>query len=358
MGTSYLARKGGHIVSNKNNIIEINGRRYDAVTGSPLAKLTKDDTTAAPTVVQPTVTPIKTAVKQPTMRDVVRQPASHANTRVPETARTLMRSAVSKPVTPENTIQTTKRTVAKRPLADVVKTASVNNVDPQRVQRAGQVPKSRTVRKFAEPAAINTSQLAARPVMPVPAHQPQPVAPVKRELKTTADVLEQALQGANSHQQAMPDSTRSRRWLKPAALTAVAVAVIGILGIQALPGMRLQLASTKAGFKAGLPDYQPAGYGLAQLSYSPGVVASRFNSHSDDRSYTLIQKKSDWDSRTLRDDFVASADPHYRTEEKGGRTIYIYGSRNATWVNGGIWYQIQSDGSLSDGQLVELAGSL
>jgi hypothetical protein len=72
----------------------------------------------------------------------------------------------------------------------------------------------------------------------------------------------------------------------------------------------------------------------------------------------LTEKTSAWNSATLRDNFVASNAKTYQTVETGGRTIYLYGQNQASWVNGGIWYQVQSNGALSNHQLVELATSL
>ena len=87
-------------------------------------------------------------------------------------------------------------------------------------------------------------------------------------------------------------------------------------------------------------------------------MAAQFHSNSDGRGYTITQKRSSLDSGSLRDGFVAPTDAHYQEAEAGGLTIYLYGNRNATWVNGGIWYVVQANGSFSDRQLIELATSL
>ena len=55
--------------------------------------------------------------------------------------------------------------------------------------------------------------------------------------------------------------------------------------------------------------------------------------------------------------FVAPTDPNYQVVVGGGRTVYLYGSRNATWVNNGLWYVLQGNDSLSNQQLVQLATS-
>lgn len=274
-----------------------------------------------------------------------------------------MRHAVKKPAAPPKHLikPSAIHAAAKRPLAEVVVSKSVTGFDEHRLKTAGRIPKSKSISHFTTLPMADISQLA-QPVKPMPI-QPPVIRPAARRAarpKTTADVLEQALQSATSHQQKplkKPRQHHSRR-LRVSVGTAVVLLVAGVVGSQQLPNLRLHMASAKAGFSASLPAYQPAGYSLGQLSYSQGVVASRFNSNSDDRAYTLLQKKSTWDSQALRDNFVAPADKNYQTVESAGRIIYLYGEHNAAWVNGGIWYQIQSNGSLSNQQLVKLASSL
>ena len=329
-------------MSKKNTIIEINGKQYNALTGAAMS-----GTPATP-------------VKKPTMHDVVRHTGRNASGHSPKTSATLMRHAVKKPAAlPKNRIKPSAvHAAAKRPLAEVVVSQSVTGLDERRLQTAGRIPKSKSISHFTALPMANVSQLI-QPVAPMPVRPPAPATRRSARPKTTADVLEQALQSATSHQQKplkKPRQQHSR--LRVSVGTVVVLLVAGVVGSQQLPNLRLHMASAKAGFNASLPDYQPAGYSLGQLSYSQGVVASRFNSNSDSRAYTLLQKKSTWDSQALRDNFVAPADKNYQTVESAGRTIYLYGEHNASWVNGDIWYQIQSNGSLSNQQLVKLASSL
>jgi hypothetical protein len=107
-----------------------------------------------------------------------------------------------------------------------------------------------------------------------------------------------------------------------------------------------------------LPGYQPAGYSLGQLSYSAGSVATQFESNSDGRHYTLTQKASPWDNQTLLDSYVKPNNAHYEAVPTGDLTIYLYGNGAASWINHGLWYTVQSDGSLTHDQLVSLAKSL
>jgi hypothetical protein len=118
------------------------------------------------------------------------------------------------------------------------------------------------------------------------------------------------------------------------------------------------MASAKAGFSVSRPGYLPAGYSLADLKYAQGAAALSFHSNSDDRRYTLSQHTSSWDSQALAGTFVSRQDPSYQTVQSGGRTIFVYGNGNATWVSDGVWYVLQSDGSLSRQDLISLAASI
>lgn len=314
-------------------------------------------------------------------QDVVRRaPAKHASAHAPKPAQTLMRKSVAKP---QNSLKRTVKAhgstdaLAQRNLGEIVKATSVLSVDEQRLSRARRINKSNAVQRFSK---TNSQAATAVPVhitpkAVAPAAQPHfnvaaPAPAVARPLKaasahpskaqTTADLLERALQHATSHEQPAHSLRPSdyRKTISLMVASGLALVVIAFLGYQSIPGLRVKVASARAGIAASLPQYQPAGYSLGQLSYGQGEVMTQFKSNSNDDNYTLLQKHSDWDSEALRTNFVESADPGYQTVQSGGQTIYIFGNQNATWVSGGIWYQIVSNGSLTDQQLIHLASSL
>ena len=47
-----------------------------------------------------------------------------------------------------------------------------------------------------------------------------------------------------------------------------------------------------------------------------------------------------------------------QTIDTAGRTVYIYGNDNASWVDNGIWYQVTSNGDLSNTDVLNIASSL
>jgi hypothetical protein len=348
-------------VRKNNNIIEINGKRYDAHTGDVLPPHSPAAAKAKPPA---KVVAVHTASK-PAPHQVARTVTPQHIARHPAPSHTLMRQAVHKP-TPG-----TKRHIKAyghidplmaQPAQPIEPKKSASRLDEQRLKHAAQVSKSRLVRRFSEgltlaaPAAL-ADQTLARPVSLAPASRPATAA---RQPRTTADLLERAIQHATSHEQPAPKLPRHRtkRTIGISGSVGLAILVLGLIVSQNLSGVRLQLASAKAGFSTSLPGYRPAGYSLGQLDYASGLVSAQFQSNSDDRHYTITQKRSPWDSEGLRNNFVANNTSQYQTVSAGGRTIYLYGQNDATWVNGGVWYTVQSDGSLNDRQLTDLATSL
>jgi hypothetical protein len=233
--------------------------------------------------------------------------------------------------------------------------SSVKRLDNKRLSKAKHVPQSKLISHFGPVTSDSFTPTGLPKMTPVaPAVAQSAVKP-----SATSELLEKALRNATSHEQKpLKKPRRHSRRVGIAAASLAGLAALGVLASTQLPNLRLHMASAKAGFHVGLPGDQPAGYSLKQLNYGPGTAATTFRSNTDDRVYTITQKSSEWDSAALRDSFVAPADPHYQTVESGGRTIYIYGNHNATWVNAGVWYVIQSNGSLSQHQLVDLATSL
>jgi hypothetical protein len=321
----------------KQNIIHINGRGYNALTGEPLGR----------------------PAAQPAKKAAVRQAAKHSKPHTPTASHTLMRHAVKKPQPglKRHLKAQIPADVSAKP-AMVLTSTDVVKLDPKRLQHARQVKRSRLVSHFSATGPSLTPRAHAAMPQPAPHHQLAALhSTPKGRPTTTAQLLEHALQRATSHQQ--PPLKPKRRAKRRAAIGGAAslvIALITLIAVQNLPNAQLQVASAQAGFNASLPEYKPAGFSQQQLKYGPGVVSAQFR-NGDDRSYTITQKASPWNSLSLRDSFVAAQGKPYQTVAAGGRTVYLYGQHNATWVSGGVWYVVQANGSLSDRQLIRLAGS-
>lgn len=176
----------------------------------------------------------------------------------------------------------------------------------------------------------------------------------------------QALAHATSHEEKTPKEARRsarrsgkrfRRVLGISASIAVFVALCGFVAYQNKTNIQLQLASAKAGFSASVPLYKPDGYTMNKLDYATGAVAVTYQKGNDSK-FDIVQKRSNWDSQTLLENFVATSNEAYQGYQAGGRTIYVYGKGKATWVNGGIWYQIKDADNLSNDQIVKVAASM
>jgi hypothetical protein len=106
----------------------------------------------------------------------------------------------------------------------------------------------------------------------------------------------------------------------------------------------MRIASTRSGIEAQLPRYQPTGYSVnGSIKYQPGKVNMVYASTTDSGSYEISQSASQWNSQALLENFILANDKDYQAFQSKGRTIYIYNDSNATWVDNGIWYNIESN---------------
>ena len=361
------------IVNKSANSIEINGKRYDAQTGKPFIRAHSVDgvigshkTTvpiAAPTVRIPKpLTPLsagKLMDMQPPKR-AARSAASPAAGHKPQTSATLMRHVVHKPGKSLKRNHTAvghiDAALAKPVLSVIPAKNSVASVPASRLARAERTKKHERVSRFSTHLVTSGAAIAQAVSSAVP---------TAKEL-CPKDVFEQALEHATSHLQPPVNPVKHparQKFLARKRVSAVATGLVllllaGGIGYFSRTNLALHMAANKAGFSATLPSYNPAGFRVGALKSSAGAVAIQYKSNSDQRAFAITEKPSNWDSSTLRDNFVSAADKQYQVIEVGGRTVYLYGQHNAAWVNGGIWYQVESNGALSDQQLSHLASSL
>lgn len=362
-------------------VIEINGQPYDAFSGQPVGTpaapvrrnidgiLAAEDAPAflaAAADLAHVTPPLEQVVARPTLQDVVRPRPIALQAHQPQSASTLMRRTVHKPQPPlarhlkvHSALQPQETGASNPPLKIKL---SVQNVSPNRLQRAQKAIKSPAVQRFpkrvTETFAVSAIQSPAAETAAIPKLSTGALnsAP-KPGLET---LLEQAIRHATSHEQA--PLAKPRRISKKAAVLSVSFAAFLIMAGTAagsnLANLNMYVAGAKAGFSAVLPSFRPAGYHMGSINYNSGVVASSFLSNSDQRSYILTEKPSNWDDQALLLNFVKQNAASYGTVATNGRTIYLYGDHQATWVWHGVWYQLQSNGSLSDHQLVQIAESL
>ena len=229
------------------------------------------------------------------------------------------------------------------------------------------------------PAPLPVDSLAAAsspvPVVspaPVEATIPQPVAAPQQSrdiysspiapsnLAINASAVEQV--SANPAEQSNKTSS-IKKVLKPAG---VAVSIVTLFMVGAYiwkvnyPNLAFKIASAKSGIVATVPGYMPSGFDLnGEIQTNPGSISYSLLSTQSNKSILITQSKTDWDSQTLAENYVAPKAENYLSLQAQGLTIYILGKNQATWVNRGTWYKIESsDQSLDQDQIIRMATSL
>lgn len=357
----------------KNTFIEINGKRYDTVTGKQLSDSKTTITSVKPTSSTGSIDGFSRR------KSSSRVPAKHSS-KSPQKSQTLMRQSVKKPAV---AVQTQNRPV------NHIQKSSLGQ-QPRRVETAKRSTKSPQVNKYGSPAtrtsiATHHSELpikqAPATTHPTPnqSHQSSSATsshttPSHKRTLNTERMIESALNNATSHEEvhdsSKPTHTKRRKSLakrlgvssRSMAMSSAALAVVllaGFFALQNVPNFAMRVAATRAGFNAEMPDYKPAGFSFkGPINYSSGKVTVSFRSNSDTRSYDLVQQSSKWNSDALLSNFVVADNKQYQTYQDRGRTLYIYDGSNATWVDNGIWYQIEGNSDMTTDQLVRIAASI
>lgn len=218
------------------------------------------------------------------------------------------------------------------------------------------------ITSVAEPILV----VAPQPVPPVAAPAPEPtLTPMPQpplESKPQPSLREMASQlSSPSEIKASADKKQSLR--QPISVGAAALAVLimgGYIWVSNYNNLSIRTASQRAGIVASLPNYSPSNYKLdGPISYGTGFVSFNLkNSKESDKSIAVIQRKSDWDSASLLELYVAPKSKDYVAVDSRGLKIYLYGDGQATWVNKGLQYVVQANSNLSRDQIVKMAESL
>jgi len=352
-------------MSSRPTTIELNGKRYDARTGTQLP--------AHETVSSGKHTYVKPAgKKQGVALDgfARRKPATphettpaHAVHKKTQKSQTLMRHAVKKPAGPAKIAAKPK--VVKHPTNQL-------DVDPKRATRAQTVKKSSLISRFGAPRRAISPLTSILPVQPEPVAPPMMDEHHKNKLSShhSKDTFAHALNKANSHTQPKVGRVSRRhkiskklrvstRTVNVAAASLAIMLLGGFIAYQNVPNFSMKIAAARAGVEGRMPGYQPSGFGLAgPIKYQPGQITLSYASHSDERSFNINQRSSQWNSDTLLENYVVPEQKTYQTFQDGGKTIYIYDNNSATWVDGGVWYQIEGNSALNSDQLLRMAASM
>lgn len=288
---------------------------------------------------------------------------------------TLMRTAVRKPAKALSAASATKLPQPK--------TRGTASIDGARSARSHYISKNAKVRRFGHVSsggAGKAPRIMSRATLPLPskpkiASDQQAVSKPLPSLVTSVShqqlerLLDEALTKADAHKKALNGRSRTGLWQKvkfaPRWLTfgvafVVLVVVAGFVAWHKIPQVAMRVASTRAHVDAKIPAYTPTGFSLATpVKYENGSVSVKFKANDDgSRSFTLIQKSSNMDSKSLADSVIPRG-AQVQTSTINGTTVYIYGDNNdAAWVNHGVQYTIADNADLNSDQLLKLADSL
>jgi hypothetical protein len=360
------------------NIITINGRSYDAITGMPIA------TPAHSSAHKPEHHKPQTAHHKPhkAFNDISgparlkidaaapAQPAAAAPKHHVEHSEVKARAVHQKP----QKSQTLYRAALKKPMP-------LRQLEPVPVKieadykQASQTAHPAITRFGSSMARKDAKQQAIAAATPEPAARIHPVvakavahqaatAPVaqpqnSQELKEA--LIRERLAEAQPNTEHHAKAHHRFRQPRMATILTSSLALLllaGYLTYINLPNISMRVAATRAGIAANYPNYSPDGYHFAgPITYQPGEVNITFKSNTNPRGFSIKQKASSWDSQAVLDNYVSKQTGTYLTYQERGLTIYSYGN-HAAWVNGGLLYTIDGDAPLSSDQLLHIATSM
>jgi hypothetical protein len=293
-------------------------------------------------------------------------------------SQTLMRSAVKKPAKALNAATN----ITTRPAQPKPRTA---NIDKTRVFRARSVTRNTKIERFghvskddqpaeSEPAqklpTKKPSSAAATSSSNSVLYKPLPSMITSASHKKLERMLDEALTKADAHKKALTRRSNkigpwqklkyAPRWVSISISVFAVLIMTAFLAWQKVPQVTMRIAASKAHVNAHVPSYVPSGFSyIAPVQYSDGSVTVKFQANGNgSRSFTLTQKNSMMESKSLEDSVVPK-NTQVQTSTVDGTTVYIYGNNNdASWVNNGIAYTIKDSANLNSDQLLKIAGSL
>ncbi len=221
-----------------------------------------------------------------------------------------------------------------------------------RLDRAKQIGRSPSVAKFSQHFQSNVAKARQ---YDVPEHD---VARQASVLSAAAATHHEALSRLINQMPPVNIPSASSRGGRVAAVLAAIVVMSGYVWFQNYPKMAIQSAGSKAGLNASMPAYVPSSYSLKKTTTQPGLVTLQFASPNQPQRLTINQHRTEWDSDSLLDNFVAKQGTDYTAVNGQGLTIYLFGQNQAAWINHGVWYSITGATRLNREQILKMAYSL
>lgn len=296
------------------------------------------------------------------LRDIRPMPTPPAAVAPPVVAETVSppapAAAPAPPVTP-----TPIAPVQTQPLAPVVSPAQTATTPSQPVPAVAamvasvpspnSIPRSPYIQKLPPNPAINNQSQPNPLPNAVAAHieklanltpTPTPAAPVSND-------LQQALKAAK-HSNVVPNITKVA-----AAIGAIGI-MSGLIWLQNAPKLAFNNAAAKAGINASLPTYIPSSYRQnGPTATSSGRISINFTSATSQTPLSIVQRRTNWDSNSLRENYVSQQSSNFLAVQGQGLVIYLDDDQ-ANWVNHGVWYQIVGTSKLGRAQVLKIAYGL
>ncbi len=397
------------------SIIELNGKRYDAITG----KMLSDDDVAAATssghnidgffksrtsispraqntdeevlgVAARTKKPHKPArainharahipqhsviaetrpqgtVAKTTPKPVVQRAAvspNHAKAHTVQHSKTLMRSVVQRPQPSFRRQANTQASLQHAVPSLIVPKKLAVIVDDGRLARAQTTARSphishHTVAGASLALQPNFTALAVKPEPVKPQEQVPGTAPAPQPNNKPTDIFEHALANAEhyvdlkAHKLHFKNKTRAH--VASMAAGALALVVIATFAVyQNTPGLQFKVASIQAGFSTSMPDFKAAGFAYNGVRAQGNKLTVGFSNDSGD--YKLTQQATN----LSEDDMIgsigatdSSGNPTYTAiDTDNDTTVYRFHNTDATWVKDGKWYTLTGTHALSNGEV-------
>lgn len=256
------------------------------------------------------------------------------------------------PAAPVVLPQPTKRDRPAEPHPTMVRAQARAAQQPRQTNRAATRRNSATPHHHST-RIIKPNHLPA--TQPAVTLAPKPAAVLKNEAITEA--LQRATAPQKAPRRAKKPKSRMGRWLQVASVGLAIMLIGGYFTYLGMPNISTRIAAIQSGINAKYPGYRPTGYALSgPITFKSGEVRMKFAYADGGQSYTITQQKSSLNSAALKETLTADGGD-VQTTTADGLTIYST-DRTASWVNGGVLYQITLGGALSNEQVTKIATSL
>lgn len=177
-----------------------------------------------------------------------------------------------------------------------------------------------------------------------------------RNVSSPASRLDTTRSKRQKHKKEKSGLSTGRRFALAFAVAAVAVTGLGVLIMNSVPDISLQVAAMQVGIDATYPAYIPRGYTMTNVTSADGRIRLTFS--NNETTFTITESQSSWDTSAVLNNYVKPEWETYTTTHENGITVYINNS-NAAWVNGGIFYTVECEtGALTKKQLTNIVAGL